>query len=78
MSQAGSGATTGDWLVKFYAPWCGHCKRLAPTWDELADNDDVKEAYVNVAKVSVVDLRRFGCMCLFHFPFEGLVFRKFL
>nr|GMD76042.1 protein disulfide-isomerase-like [Ipomoea batatas] len=37
-------------LLEFYAPWCGHCKKLAPILDEIAVSFE-NDSDVTIAKI---------------------------
>ncbi|KAK1294450.1 Protein disulfide isomerase-like 2-3 [Acorus calamus] len=71
------------WIVEFFAPWCGHCKKLAPEWKKAANRlkEKVKLGHVNCdAEKSLMgrfNVQGFPTILVFGadkdnlFPYEG-------
>ncbi|KAL3624665.1 Protein disulfide-isomerase 2-3 [Castilleja foliolosa] len=71
------------WVVEFFAPWCGHCKKLAPEWKKAAQSlkGQVKLGHVDCdaekSLMSRFNVQGFPTILVFGadkdspFPYEG-------
>ncbi|GIY19993.1 thioredoxin domain-containing protein 5 homolog [Caerostris darwini] len=47
----------GMHFVKFFAPWCGHCQKMAHAWEELAENLQYDKS-VTISKIDCTENKK--------------------
>ena len=46
----------GDWMVLYYAEWCGHCVAMEENWNKFIEMNNNKKVIENCLKLGLVDL----------------------
>jgi len=45
----------GDWMVLYYAEWCGHCKDMTPEWQKVVSNFNNKKTNSNKINIAEIE-----------------------